>query len=325
VLRPSASIAALVLARILLVPVAARAGVPERLTVASASGACPSAEDVTEELKLLLPDTALRPSDDLAQADVTVVDRGSSFSVNVRGQRRRFRDTTRDCLERARHVAVFAVLIIDPLRVPRHDVDDAEEEPAETPQKPGIVAVSPAQPAPAPSLPSRSNGFDLSLGPLAQVAAKSDAARSAQARGLGLRLRYGGAIGGTLGIAGLLPTSLHFRDAEARATWLPFDLGLSLSELVSNWELSLDVSLAAALLLVKGQALDATQQATRLELGGRAGVGLRYWATRRAGVFGGLSGSWFPKPYELQVEGLGAVGHTPTVWIGGSLGAVIRL
>jgi hypothetical protein len=295
------------------------------------AGSCPSAALVAEELRELMPDVALDVSGDVTQSDVIVADRDGSFSVKVRGQRRRFRDKNRDCTERARHVAVFTVLIVDPLRVPINTVDRGEEEPEPeetappperdpepTPEFPPAIYVQ-------PELPSRAATFDLSLGPLAQVAVQSDQQATTQAGGLGLRLRYGGNVAVTLGIAGLLPTSLHFENAEARALWVPMDLGLSLSQLVASWEVGVDLGLGAALLIVEGEALDETQQASRLELGGRVGAQVRYWASDRAGIYGGLSGLWFPKPYSLEVQNLGVVGRTPTGWIGGSLGAVIRL
>ena len=271
-----------------------------------------------------MPDATLEVSDDVAASDVVVADRGTGFSVKVRGQRRRFREAKRDCTERARHVAVFTVLVVDPLRVPSDAAEAPEEEP-EPEEKPAETPAEPVPPLPPPEPDtSRPVSFDLSLGPLAQVAIKGQARSTTQAGGLGLRLRYGGSAGVALGLAGLLPTSLHFRDAEARATWVPMDLSLSLAHRAASWELSFDIGVAGALLLVEGEALDATQQAARLELGGRAGVQVRYWASERAGIYGGLSGSFFPKPYTLQVEGLGTVGQTPTTWIGGSIGAVIR-
>lgn len=307
------------------VPAVARAEGPQRLSVATA-GSCPSAADVTEELRELMPDATLDLSPDVVDSDVIVSDRGAGFTVKVRGQRRRFRDVKRDCTERARHVAVFTVLIVDPLRVPSHVVNDAEEEPepAEKPVQPEVAP--PPRPRPAAATPPAAR-FDLSLGPLAQVALKPNAEAATQAGGLGLRLRYGQRIGITLGLAGLLPTSLHFAAADARATWMPMDLGLSLSRRFASWEVEMDVSVAGALLLVEGQgqALDSTQQATRLEVGGRLGAQVRYWASEHAGVSGGMFGSWFPNPYSLQVQGVGAVGETPSAWIGGSLGAVIRL
>jgi hypothetical protein len=305
------------------VPAVARAEGPQHLSIA-ATGACPSAEDVAAELLELLPDAMLDISPDVVDSDVMVSDRGAAFSVKVRGQRRRFRDEKRDCTERARHVAVFTVLIVDPLRVPSHSVSDAEEEP-EPPEKP--VEPPPPPPKPLPKAVPRERGaaFDLSLGPLAQVALKSEASTTTQAGGLGLRLRYGQSVGVTLGLAGLLPSSLHYEKADARATWIPMDLGLSLSRRVSSWEVELDMGASAALLLVEGQALDATQQASRLELGGRIGAQVRYWASEHAGISGGMFGSYFPEPYSLEVEGIGVVGQTPTGWIGGSLGAVIRL
>lgn len=307
----------------IVLPASARAEGP-RLSIAAA-GACPSAEDVSQELQQLMPDAALTVSPDVVDSDVIVSDRGAGFSVKVRGQRKRFKDTKRDCMERARHVAVFAVLVIDPLHVPTNVVDDAEEEPE--PEKPVETPPPPAAPPARKPAPSSGPYFDLALGPIAQVALKTDASGSTQAGGLGLRLRYGGSVGLTLGVAGLLPTSLHFAEADARATWAPMDLGLSLAQRVSSWEVELDLGLAANLLLVEGQgqALDSTQQASRLELGGRVGAQVRYWASEHAGIGGGMFVSYLPEPYSLQVEGIGTVGQTPSAWIGGSLGALIRL
>ncbi len=303
-------------------PALARAEGPQQLAIATA-GTCPSAEEVSQELRLLMPDATLEVTSDVVDSDVIVADRGTGFTVKVRGQRRRFRDLKRDCTERARHVAVFTVLIVDPLHVPTNAVSTAEEEPEppETPAEkpPEPVLVAPAEPTPRPAT------FDLSLGPLAQVAVQSDSRSTTQAGGLGLRFRYGSGVGIALGAAALLPTALHFQNAEARAKWFPMDLGLSLSKRAQSWAVSLDLGVAAALLLVEGEGLDATQQAARLEVGGRAGVQVRYWASDRAGIYFGMSGSIFPKPYQLQVEGLGTVGQTPTAWIGGSIGAVIRL
>lgn len=293
-----------------------------RLAIATA-GSCPSAEEVSTELALLLPDATLELSPDVVDSDVVISDRGDGFTVKVRGQRRRFKDAKRDCTERARHVAVFTVLIVDPLHVPAQtSVAEVEPEPAEKPPEPVRAPPPPPPPAAPPEPPVP---FDLSLGPVAQVALDGHAQSTTQAGGLGLRLRYGRAVGVSLGLAGLLPSSLHYELAEARATWLPMDLGLSLSQRVNAWELGLDLGLGAALLLVEGQALDATQQASRLELGGRLGAQVRYWASPHAGICGGMFASYFPKPYSLQVEGLGTVGETPSAWLGGSLGAVIRL
>lgn len=322
--RKLASFLVLACALACLAPAVARAEGPQRLSIATA-GSCPSAEEVSAELNQLMPEVALELSDDVATSDVVVADRGAGFSVKVRGQRRRFREQKRDCTERARHVAVFTVLIVDPLRVPTNAVEpepepeQPEPEPLEKPVETTIYV-----PPPGPES-SRKVSFDLALGPLAQVAMTSGSEGTTQAGGLGLRLRYGGGVGISLGLAGLLPTSLHFRNAEARATWVPSDLSLSLAHRVESWELTFDLGVAGALLLVEGEALDATQQAARAELGGRGGAQVRYWATERAGIYFGLSGTFFPKPYTLQVEGLGTVGKTPGAWIGGSIGAVIRL
>jgi hypothetical protein len=332
----------LALSCVLALPRAVLAQAPERLSVAvvsmkgsaddGRSGACPSAALVSEELHQLMPDVKLEVSSDATQSDVVVADRDGSFSVKVRGQRRRFRDRNRDCTERARHVAVFTVLIVDPLHVPTDAVPEAdveletepEPEPPQKPAEPPPTFPQDIYEAP-PTTPSRPATFDLSLGPLLQFALQTQKQSGTQAGGLSFRLRYGGTFAATLGVAGLLPTSLHFDDAAARATWIPMDLGLSVAQRVSSWEVAFEVGAGGALLLVEGEALDATQQASRFELGGRLGVQVRYWASERAGIYGGLFGLWFPKPYSLEVQNVGVVGRTPTGWGGGSIGAVIRL
>lgn len=307
-----------------LLPRVALADAPHQLSIAAA-GECPSAADVSQELQQLMPDATLSLSPDVVDSDVIVSDRGAGFTVKVRGQRKRFKDAKRDCMERARHVAVFAVLVIDPLHVPSSAVNDAEEEPE--PEKPVETPPPPPPPPVRRSPPASGAHFDLALGPIAQVALRSDVSSSTQAGGLGLRLRYGESIGITFGVAGMLPTSLHFAEADARATWAPLDLGLSLAQRVSSWELGLDVGLAAAVLLVEGQGqgLDVTQQASRLETGGRVGAQVRYWASTHAGLWGGMFVTYFPQPYSLQVDNVGTVGKTPSAWIGGGLGAIIRL
>jgi hypothetical protein len=300
------------------VPSTARAQGATKLSL-HATGACPSARQVGLELQRLMPEATLDTAGEVHTSDVVVTDHGPSFTVKVRSQRRHFRDAKRDCTERARHVAVLAVLVVDPLRVPSNSPPPTKER-----DLPRNQAESPPERSAAPP-PESTRAFDLALGPLAQFALEDDAQSATRAGGLGLRLRYGGGIGLTLGVAGLLPTSLHFSDAQARATWLPADVGLALSERLQSWELELELGAALSLLLVKGEALDSARQATRIEVGARVGAQVRYWATERAGIFVGASGTWFPSPYTLRVEGVGAVGETPSAWVTGSLGAVIRL
>ncbi len=272
-----------------------------------------------------MPDVSAAAVLGQARPDITLTDADQSFIVKTRGQQRRFSDPRRDCAERSRNAAVFAVLVIDPLRVPSHTNSASAagaypDHPSERDSKLAAQAVSQG-----PARAGEVNRFTLELGPVAQAALLSDAQRTTFAGGLGLRLRYGSWLAGTLGVAALLPTSLHFAKAEARANWVPFEAGVQLSEQLGNWELSLELALRAALLVVAGEALNQSRQATRLELGPSGGLRARYWATPNAGVFLSLQGSWIPQPYTLQVLGLGAVGQTPTVWTGVSLGAVMAL
>jgi hypothetical protein len=305
---------------------------PTRLSVAAPSEACPSARDVIHELAQLMPDVELAPEIPSAAPDISVSDAGTTFVVRVRGQQRRFQDATRDCTERARHAAVFSVLVLDPLRVPSSTDARADpranargSNPIELAQDSAPKSGSVAEAGPSDSAHGAGASWDVEVGPVVQAAVQSSSKNTVIAGGLGARLRYGRSLSGTLGLAGLLPASLHFARAEARASWLPLDVGLQLSQRSSAWELSLDVGVAGALAFLEGEALQETRKATRFELGARVGGRARYWASERAGVFFGVYGSWFPEPYTLRVEGLGSVGRTPTLWLGASLGAVIQL
>ena len=264
------------------------------------------------ELAELLPQTRLELAE-TQTGDVTLVDRGTSFSVSVGGERRRFDDEKRDCSERARNAAVFVALVLDPLRVP----EPPKPKPAAEPERPAPEA------APAPmALPAASH-LDFELGPVLWIGLGAPSQNIPLAGGVGARLRWGKTLGLAIGGGAFLPSSLHYERADVRALWVPADLSLFFRQRRQAWELGAELGAMAAFLSLVGERVERAERQNRIELGGRFGVWLRYWATPQSALFLSAHGAFFPRPYLLDVEGLGEIGQTPALWMGTSLGVVI--
>jgi hypothetical protein len=92
---------------------------------------------------------------------------------------------------------------------------------------------------------------------------------------------------------------------------------------VREWEVAGELGPVAAWVSLSGQEVPEARAATRLEIGGRLGASLRYWASGSNAVFIASHAAFFPRPYRLQLENLGEVGRTPTLWVGTTIGAVI--
>ena len=94
---------------------AAHADPPPSLRVVGLDTACPTARQVATVLERMLPRTKITAdTGPPGAADATVSDQGAHFQVTVAGQERSFDDAARQCSERARHVAVFIALVLDP-------------------------------------------------------------------------------------------------------------------------------------------------------------------------------------------------------------------
>lgn len=297
----------------------ALAAPPPSLEVQGPADACPSPRALIRELGQLLPQTRLASEPDGSGESVRIADLGDAFSVSVAGETRRFDDASRQCAERARLAAVFVALVLDPLNVPSEESNPPPPPPApaQPPAEPEPTAAPPPAPAPAAA------NVDLELGPLLWVAASSTSANVPRAGGMAARLRWGGGLALSLGVAGLLPAHLEYERASVEAVWLPFDVSLRVGQRLDAWELGAELGPIAAWLSVAGQEVPEARSGSRLELGARLGASVRYWASPDIALV--LSGhvASFPRPYRLELAGLGEVGRTPSLWIGTSIGAVI--
>lgn len=297
---------------------------PPALNVQGPAEGCPSPRGLIVELKRLLPQTRFETTPDADAEAVLIEDAGESFSVSVGGETRRFEDASRTCAERARLAAVFVALVLDPLHVPFSETKQEPPEPPPEPPKPPPPEPAPPPP-PEPEPPSDEATIDFEIGPLLWVGAISTSENLPVAGGLGGRFRFGGAVAISLGGAGLLPAHLQYGEGDVEAIWTPFDVALRLGQRLGEWELAGELGPLAAWVSIAGQGVLDARAATRLEVGGRVGASVRYWASPNIALFAAGHGVFFPRPYHLELAGLGEIGRTPTLWVGTTIGAVIDL
>ncbi len=277
------------------------------------SGTCPGLEMISAAVTALIPHGGL---DSLPRsAAVEVADLGDSYRVNVVAEGvprvRIFRDVGHDCVQRARFAAVFIVLTL----LPPELVIDVQPE----------AAPEPRRAAPAPEPPPRP--FRLDVGAVLDVAPAVWGAPQMVAPGGELRIarRFGG-LAGVLG-AGLEPrASFSQGGLLGRETRVPLDLGLRAWRPLGPWELDGEAAIAAAIFHAEGLNTLMPQQGTRLDLGARVGVALRFGSpAARAVPFVGLAALLFPRRYEIATTPQGALGSTPALWIGVALGLSVAL
>ncbi len=287
---------------------AAEEATPGNLRISGSSSGCPTPRQLAAELRSLFPTLAFELTAADSPGGVRITDEGSDFVVTVDDQSRKFDDPQRECAERARLAAVFVALALDPLHVP-----EAER----------VRESTPPSTSPARRTRLRQARFDLELGPLLWVAPFAESDNVPRAGGLGARFGFGATLGFSLGLAGFLPASLQYESADARAIWVPVDIALRARTRLSSWELGGEIGPLAALLSLRGEAVADARSAARVELGARLGASLRYFAAPNNAVFLGVQWVVFPRPYELELEGVGRVGRTPSQWFGLAIGTVI--
>jgi hypothetical protein len=293
----------------------ALAAPPEVLRLKSSS-TCPSVAEVRRELGPLLPRTRVeanaRSEDSEPAADgeerieATIADEGESIRVEVAREQRVLRDPQRSCSERARAVAVFIALVLDP---PVLSFEPKPRPPAPPPAPP------------APTSPVKEGApLTLELGPVLEMAPLSDAAQLPIAGGFGGRLAWGRGVAASFGAGLLLPTRLQLPEADARLVWLPFDVSLRVSHPIGAVRLAAELGPELALLFASGEAVKNPRTSTRLEVGARLAGSLTWDMSTHLGAFLTVFSLWRPQPYEFRVEPDLESGTTPPLWLGASLG-----
>jgi hypothetical protein len=289
---------------------AAAAAPPSSLMLTSSSS-CPSVAEVRRELGPLLPrtrvETAARPDDGERQVAATIADQGDSIRVEVADEQRVLRDPQRSCSERARAVAVFIALVLDP---PVLSFGEPKPRPA---------AVTPLA-APPASTVKEGAPLTLELGPVLEMAPFSDATHVPIAGGFGGRLAWGRGVAVSFGAGLLLPTRLQLPQADARLVWLPFDVSARISHPLGTVRLSAELGPELALLFASGEGVKNPRTSSRLEAGARLAGSLTWDMSRHLGAFLTVFSLWRPRPYEFRVTPDLESGSTPPLWLGASLG-----
>jgi len=303
-------------------PDAARPAAIEPPVAVTVSGTCPDGEAISRAIASIVPAKDL---DRFASASkVEVSDLGDSYrvSVNAKGidRLRVYRDVAHDCEHRARFAAVFIVLTLMPPDVLLDALPPPPPPPAPPPPLP------PPQPAVVivpPPVPARRVRLELSL--LFDVAPRPGLS---PAIALGGELR--GAPGpkhlGPVGGVGLAGGSVDFGAVSASELRLPFDVGVRFPVVTRTaFDLVADVGLAGAVFRDRATNSPDPQAGTRLDLGGRAAIvaHLGRLSDRLLGV-AGVHLEAFPRPYDVTLTPQGTVGHTPTFWLGATLGLAVQ-
>jgi hypothetical protein len=291
----------------------------------TAVGSCPAREAVVAALAPVAG-TAARAG---GTALPRVADLGDRFEVSAAGQRTQYVDPGRDCAERARTAAVFIALALNPPASDRRAPPAAAPPPP--PPVPPAVAVPPPPPAP-PQEPSESESSPAPTWMAVGIGGRVDGASlgdgpspTALVAGAELRAAVGRRWVGGFAAAGILsPASGQFGSVTVRQQRFPFSLGVT--AVVGNprdFRLAVDVGVALALLTLRGQKLASASSEARLDVGGRVAVGLRFpgLGGGRIVAFTDVHAEFYPRPYQLDVDPLGAIGSTSRLWLGASMGA----
>ena len=285
----------------------------------AAVGDCPGADAVAQTIETLIPRRAIPAP--RRGAEVNVVDQGDSYKVQVvvegTTHTRLYRDLGRDCAHRARVAAVFVVLTLMPPELLM------ESPPAPLPPplaSPPAVVVAP-QPPPIQPPAWRPS---LALAGVLDVAPAVLDAPVIVSPGVELRLALRkGRLAGELGLGVQPGAGFSLAGVSARQRRLPMDASVAFRQpLRGALELGAAAGVAGAVFAIEGVNPPVRGEGTRIELGARAAVELRVVSpSRRLVGFIGAHAIYFPRSYELATTPTGVVGHTPSLWVGGQLGA----
>ena len=289
----------------------ALAGAPSELSI-DASGQCPKAEQVQQQLKPLLVETRIYVGSARASEVAWISDEGQGFRVKVRDVERVIANPARDCKERARIAAVLVALVVDP----------------PLPAAPNVAASPPAQKpeasASTPSLPPPSElRWALMAGGSAAVAMGAEGDHTWGA-GPALRALVGEPGWEVSLTAGFLsPVLLDLESGGVRATRAPLDLSASLLFGSANVRGVAGAGVAGALVHFTGTGLSQARSTLRFDLGLHTHAGFRFRFGPELWGLAEVSATYFPRPYEFEVPPNGVVGRTPAFWLATTLGVSV--
>lgn len=283
-------------------------------------GACPSRDRLTDALRTLLPRTPILDGEASDLLRVSVLDEGGRYRIRLGATERTLADAARRCEDRARAAAVVIALAVPP---PSSPTPPVPAPPPPSPPPPSSLPPPPPPPAPAPTTWPRLLR-DLEVDGL--VEATTDAGTSGVAGGGALRFALGARyVAGSIGAAGLSPSTIPLGDVAARLVRVPIDLGVRAQLPLGRVDLGAEAGVAAAVLVVEGENLATARRTIGVEPAARAALFARVWLHPRVALVAGAQLLVSLRPYRLLVEPSEVVGTTPRLWLGGRLGLLFPL
>jgi hypothetical protein len=272
---------------------------------------CPSAAQVSAALDYLLGGARQTAAADTGTTDlvVQVEDGGPRYRVTFAGQTRQYEDLARDCQERARVVAVFAAVTLEPPEVA------GRPRPPTAPRRAVRPVVQP---------PTAERPFEVRVGMDSDVGFQRS--RRALAWGGDVRAALSGRHWGIeLGLGAQAPARLQWGVYQAKITRFPIDLSARGLFGSTRAVMSLSAGVAFAIFHLRGEGpgLPVRDGGTRLDVGLRSSLGLELLPAARFSPFIALHGSVWPRRYAAVVDPVDQVGTVPLVWVGATLGVAI--
>ena len=122
------------------------------------------------------------------------------------------------------------------------------------------------------------------------------------------------------GAVALAPVDAYPGGVRLRQWRLPVDVGVRAQLAGKRFEPYGELGLGAALLSERAPDLASPKSGTSVELGVRACVGARLATHGRLAPFAALGAELVPSPPAVFALPQGVVGHTPSLWIGATVG-----
>ena len=279
--------------------------------VMTTAGVCPDQAAVWAELGTLVPRDRFQAR--LVEVKgagpaIDVADLGASYRVTAAGRVRVYRDEARDCADRARVVALFIGLAIDP-------ADTVAAAPA-PPAPPAPAPAPPVQPrSPAPPL------VDVQVGPAFDVGLGSGSVAFAPAGLVDLAVGRG-VLAALIAVAADLPANASAGSVQVRQWRAPVTVGVRARLGRERVEPYAELGLATGPLVARGRDVVSPQTAVSIEVGVAAALGVRIGG--RTGGFLVARAELVPDPPDVFAFPAGIAGHTARFWIGAAAGLSLQ-
>ena len=291
---------------------------------------CPSREATEAAVHALLGQSSIPPAD-LQQ--IEIVDLGERYVITVKERTREYTDETRDCGKRARVAAVFVALTLAPPDIGSPDATPDAVEPSvpvnpiapPTPVSPSPPVQSPAHVVPSPPnnvpnptrwVPQAELGASFALAPRSE---QSVVNWGGQFRFVLTSNRWGG----TLGVDIPARSTLEIQSIRIQQARYTADLSLRINGNFGQFRSALDLGPLLALVQLQQMDLPGANRVSRWQAGLRLAASTAL-AGRIISPFVGVNVQIIPFPTLIAVIPDGVIGHTSAVWLGLTMGILLR-